>query len=318
MSTKMRVLALLKNTSAALSGEKIAQELGVSRTAIWKAIKELEKSGYQFEHQAIGYRYLPSDVLSKEDITQQLPEMAVEVSPTSDSTMKVAKHAAIDGQIGPKLFVADMQEQPKGRFGRPFYAEKGRGIYMSLLLSPNRSFEELPQYTVLAAVAVSEAIDSLVGVTTEIKWVNDIYLNGKKICGILSEAISDMESGNIAHIIIGIGLNFSLPQENFPAELQEKASSLFPNGQATLTRNELITKIWQRFFYHLDHLDTSDYLAIYREKSFVLGKTVTFVQKNQTHTGIATSITELGELVVQVGSEPFVLSSGEISLKEIK
>lgn len=318
MSTKMRVLTLLKNTSEALSGEKIAQELGVSRTAIWKAIKELEKAGYQFEHQAVGYRYLPSDVLSKEELAHQLPSLTIDVAQTSDSTMKVAKYAAIEGQRGPALFVADMQEQPKGRFGRPFYSEKGRGIYMSLLLSPDRSFEELPQYTVLAAVAVAEAIDSLVGVSTEIKWVNDIYLNGKKICGILSEAISDMESGHIAHIIVGMGLNFSLPQEHFPAELQEKASSIFADGNASITRNELIAKIWQRFFYHMDHLPTDNYLEIYRKKSFVLGKTVTFVQKNQEYTGIAQSITELGELVVQVGKESFILSSGEISLKSIQ
>ncbi|MGM0122948.1 biotin-[acetyl-CoA-carboxylase] ligase [Enterococcus sp. AZ194] len=318
MSTKNRVLALLKETSTALSGEKIAQELGVSRTAIWKAIKELEKAGYHFEHQAIGYRYLPSDVLSKEELSQQLPTLSIDVASTSESTMKVAKYAAIDGQRGPSLFVADMQEQPKGRFGRPFYAEQGRGIYMSLLLSPNRSFEELPQYTVLAAVAVAEAIDSLVGVSTEIKWVNDIYLNGKKICGILSEAISDFESGHIAHIIIGMGLNFSLPQENFPAELKEKASSLFPDGQATITRNELIAKIWQRFFYHLDRLPDVSYLETYRKKSYVLGKTVSFVQKDQKYTGIATAITDLGELVVQVGQQTITLSSGEISLQTIQ
>ena len=101
---------------------------------------------------------------------------------------------------------------------------------MSLLLKPNHTFSELPQYTLLAAVAVAQAIDELTGKETQIKWVNDIYLEGKKVCGILSEATSDFESGRIASIVIGIGINFAIPQTAFPEDIQQRATSLFPTG----------------------------------------------------------------------------------------
>ncbi len=124
MTTKDKVLQLLKKTPDFLSGEKLAQQLEVSRTSIWKAIKELEKAGYRFEHGPTGYRYLPSDVLDAKEIQQELrsfiPDLKVQTMLTSESTMKDAKLAAAQGDSVSKLFVADTQEQARGRFGRPF------------------------------------------------------------------------------------------------------------------------------------------------------------------------------------------------------
>ncbi len=321
MTTKEKVLQLLKQSPDFLSGEKIAQQLQLSRTSVWKAIKELEKAGYQFEHGAKGYRYLPSDVLDEKEILHALqksiPDLKVNVVSTSESTMKDAKLAAAQGEDSPVLFAADMQEQARGRFGRPFYAEPGRGIYMSLLLHPDKHFDELPQYTIIAASACAKAIEELTGKPTAIKWVNDIYMDGKKVCGILSEAVSDMESGRISHIIIGMGINFSLPQEGFPAEISEKATSIFPDGQPTITRNQLIIQIWKELFTYLSQ-NKNDFLSFYREKSFVLGKKVSFTQKGKTYTGTAEAITEKGELLVQTEQEMMTLSSGEISLKSIE
>ena len=149
-----------------------------------------------------------------------------------------------------------------------------------------------------------------------IKWVNDIYMDGKKVCGILSEAVSDMESGRISHIIIGIGLNFSVPQNHFPADLQEKATSVFPDGQASITRNQLISKIWQKLFTYLSQPKKA--LDFYKEKSFVLGKTVSFNQKGTTYVGLAKEIGHHGELIVQTNEQEMSLSSGEISLTSIR
>lgn len=317
MTTKEKVLTLLKSKQAVLSGEKIAQQLNVSRTAIWKAIKELEKSGYRFEHTKNGYRYLPTDILQAAELTQALPMMkTIHVTAASASTMKEAKMAAFSDQLKtPALYLTETQTGGYGRFNRPFFSPKGQGIYMSLLLQPKRLFSELPQYTLLAAVAVAQAIDDLTGKTTEIKWVNDIYIAGKKICGILSEATSDVETGQITTIVIGIGLNFSTPQDQFPAELQEKATSIFPDGQPNITRSQLIEKIWQHFFDLLEALPAMDYLKIYREKSLVLGRTVHFTRQGISYDGIATAVTNLGELVVKTPkNEEMVLSSGEISL----
>lgn len=235
MTTKDKVLQLLKKTPDFLSGEKLAQQLEVSRTSIWKAIKELEKAGYRFEHGPTGYRYLPSDVLDAKEIQQELrsfiPDLKVQTMLTSESTMKDAKLAAAQGDSVSKLFVADTQEQARGRFGRPFFAEPGRGIYMSLLLHPDKRFDELPQYTIIAASACVKAIESVTGRSASIKWVNDIYMDGKKVCGILSEAVSDMESGRISHIIIGIGLNFSVPQIIFQLISKKKPSLSFPTDK---------------------------------------------------------------------------------------
>lgn len=317
MATKEKVLAFLKAENAVLSGEALAQELGVSRTAIWKAIKELEKKGYQIQHLGNGYRYRPSDILDAKEIQENIyPPMKVSVLETSASTMKDAQLAVVEGKKTPLLIVADMQEAPHGRFNRPFFAAKQQGIYMSLLLEPKEQLQELPQYTLLMAVAVAEAIDELLGVDSQIKWVNDIYLNHKKVAGILSEAMTDIETNSLKHIIIGLGINFSIPQENYPAALQEKATSLFPTGEASATRNQLIVLIWNRFFELL--AEPSTYLASYRKKSFVLGKKVTFKRKGRTYLGTAIAITDTGELVVDLGNEHLSLSSGEISLSSIQ
>ena len=119
-----------------------------------------------------------------------------------------------------------MQEMPRGRFGRPFFATPGKGIYMSMVLQPNQNFEEIAQYTVIMAVAVARAMDALAGVHTEIKWVNDLYLNGKKVCGILSEAMSNVETGQISNVIIGMGINFSITETEFPEDIRQKVTSL--------------------------------------------------------------------------------------------
>ena len=312
MTTKDKVLQLLKKTPDFLSGEKLAQQLEVSRTSIWKAIKELEKAGYRFEHGPTGYRYLPSDVLDAKEIQQELrsfiPDLKVQTMLTSESTMKDAKLTVAQGDSVSKLFVADTQEQARGRFGRPFFAEPGRGIYMSLLLHPDKRFDELPQYTIIAASACVKAIESVTGRSASIKWVNDIYYNGKKIAGILTEAFSSVETGLITDVIIGVGINFHIT--DFPADISEKAGSLF-SGQPSITRNQLITEIWKLFFT----IPEKDLIKVYKEKLLVLDKQVTFTENDCLYSGIAQDITNQGHLIVKLDNgQEKMLRSGEISL----
>lgn len=325
MSTKSQVLTLLMEQAPnALSGEEMGQQLSISRTAVWKAVNELKKEGHLISSSRTkGYRYESSDILSAEGIQllldAQTPKLTITVVDSSESTMKDARLAAINGQPTNTLIVADMQEAPKGRFGRPFFAKAGSGIYMSMLLRPKQNLESIAQYTLIMAVAIAKAMDELAHVHTEIKWVNDIYLHQKKVCGILSEAMSDVESGQINHVVIGMGINFSLPESEFPGELHEKATSLFPTGSPTITRNELIAAIWNHFYYLLNQTSTQSFLTTYREKSFVLGKIVQFSQAGQAYEGRATAINERGELVVQLPDQSEkVLSSGEISLRSIQ
>ncbi|HLQ40799.1 MAG TPA: biotin--[acetyl-CoA-carboxylase] ligase [Tetragenococcus sp.] len=317
MTTKQKILELLRGRSTILSGEEMASELNISRTAVWKAIRELEKIGYQIEHHAKGYRYLTSDVLEKEKIASSyLLADNIIIKKEVTSTMNEAKLAALKQPATPALFVAEKQTGGHGRFGRPFFSPSGQ-IYMTLLLTANQTFAELPQYTILAAVAISLAIDQLTGTQTQIKWVNDIYLKSKKICGILSEATSDFESGQIKHITIGCGINFSIKTTEFPADLSTKAGSIFPKGEPAITRNDLIHLIWQYFFELLEALPDKTYLEIYRKKSFVLGRQVQFTQQKVNYTGLAQDISDSGELIVKTDQGIKKLSSGEISLKAI-
>lgn len=313
--TKQEVLKYLKSESAILSGSELAERLNVSRTAIWKAVKELQKEGYTIESGPKGYRYQQSDIIDPQEIIAKLARpLRVKWQKASPSTMEDAKAGALAGDPDFTLYIADNQIAARGRFHRPFFAVAKKGIYMSLLLRPNQNFTELPQYTVLAAVAVAQAIDAVQPAPTTIKWVNDIFLNGKKVCGILSEAVSDVESGEISQVVIGIGLNFSIAQQDFPAELREHVTSVFANGKAPITRNEMIARIWQNFEKMLADLPDTHYLEVYREKSNVLGQTVSYTRGGKHFTGKAVAINDLGELIVQTAEGEQTLRSGEISL----
>lgn len=316
--TKQKVLLTLKHSDSIVSGEALAKELKVSRTAIWKAIRDLDKQGYQIKHCANGYRFISSNVLEAEEIAfEAIAPENIFIEKNVDSTMNAAKLAGMNNQTTPALFLAETQHGGRGRYGRSFFSPEGQ-IYMTLLLEPNQTFEELPQYTLLTAVAVALAVDEVTGKSCGIKWVNDLFLEGKKICGILSEAMSDFETGRISHVTIGIGLNFSIAPEQLPEELRDIATSLFTGESATITRNELIQKIWRNFFELLDGLPDTSYLDYYRNKSIVLGKNVTFTQRGTDYFGQAVRITNAGELVVQTNAGEMTLSSGEISLSSIE
>jgi birA, biotin-[acetyl-CoA-carboxylase] ligase region len=209
----------------------------------------------------------------------------------------------------PSLYLASNQGSAKGRFERHFHTSPHGGIYMSIHLKPNCHFSELPPYTMMVAASIVKAIQRLTGIDTDIKWVNDIYLNNKKIAGILTEAISSIESGCITDVIIGVGLNFSI--SDFPEEIATKATSLFQNERPTITRNQLISEIWKLFLT----IPTTDLVKVYKEKSLVLDKQVTFEQSGKAYSGIAKEIGDKGQLLVLTddGQEKW-LSAGEVSL----
>lgn len=179
---------------------------------------------------------------------------------------------------------------------------------MSLHLKPNVPFEEIKPYTLMVASSIVKAISRLTGIETDIKWVNDIYYNGKKIAGILTEAISSVETGLITDVIIGVGINFYIT--DFPKAISQKAGSLF-SSQPTITRNELITEIWKLFLT----IPEKDLVKVYKEKSLVLNKQVTFSENDIEFSGLAIDITNQGHLLVKLDNgQEKLLRSGEISL----
>ena len=299
MKTYEHVYDILSKSPDFVTGESLAKSLGVSRTAIWKAIQTLQEQGIDISSvRKKGYYLEKGDILLPQDISKQL-NIPVYFNPDSNSTQLDAKHGMEKNNSTPALYLASSH----------FFASPQAGIYMSIHLKPNCHFEELPPYTMMVAATIVKAIQRLTGINTEIKWVNDIYLNNKKIAGILTEAISSIESGRITDVIIGVGLNFSI--SDFPKELANKATSLFTSEKPSITRNQLISEIWKLFLT----IPTSDLVKVYKEKSLVLDKQVTFKQAGKTYSGIAKDIGDKGQLLVLTddGQEKW-LTAGEVSL----
>lgn len=308
MKTYQKIYLLLKEKDDYISGEDLAQELGISRTSIWKAIRQLEAHGLTIEAaRNRGYKLAEGDLLLPDLIAEEL-QLPVHLKADSDSTQLDAKQGIEMGHSSPALYLAPHQNRAKGRFGRPFYASKSGGIYMSLRLSPNVPFLEFKPYTILAAAAVVKAIQSLCDLDVQIKWVNDIYLGQKKVAGILTEAISSMENQRVTDVIIGVGINVHI--DDFPKELQQSAGNLF-DDQPPFTRNQLITAIWKAFL----ETDDKELIALYKEKSLVVGQQVSFVENQVEYKGTAIAVTDTGNLVIQLDNgKAKIISSGEISL----
>lgn len=307
MKTYEKIYDYLQNKDDYISGETLAKEFELSRTAIWKAIKTLEEKGVKIDSvKKRGYKIISGDLLLPEVIAKEL-KIPVTINEKSESTQLDAKNnMEFDKQS--HLYLAPSQEKAKGRFGRQFFASKQGGIYMSLHLKPNVPFEEIKPYTLMVASSVVKAISRLTGIETDIKWVNDIYYNGKKIAGILTEAISSVETGLITDVIIGVGINFYIT--DFPKAISQKAGSLF-SSQPTITRNELITEIWKLFLT----IPEKDLIKVYKEKSLVLNKQVTFSENDIEFSGLAIDITNQGHLLVKLDNgQEKLLRSGEISL----
>lgn len=318
MPLKNKVLEILeKNRDSAVSGQELADGLGVSRTAIWKAINSLKESGHAIEAVTNkGYRLLKnSDVLSAEGIRPYLKDMyrgyAIEVFEELDSTSTYAKKLALDGGGHGTVILAERQYAGRGRLGRSFYSPEGRGLYMSVILRPEGSIAASMRITVAAAVAVCRAVAELTGRSASIKWVNDIFLDGKKICGILTEGVSDFESGMIESLVVGIGINVKGMDGQLPEELRQVVGSLFAEE---LSRNQLAAAVLNELYDLAQNLSDAALMKEYKEHSLVLGKRIFYKKDGRQYSGTAIDINEEGNLVVSTEEGTEVLRSGEVSL----
>ncbi|MEY8462721.1 bifunctional biotin--[acetyl-CoA-carboxylase] ligase/biotin operon repressor BirA [Streptococcus merionis] len=308
LKTYQKVYSILEKATDYVSGEYLAKQLQLSRTSIWKAIQHLEKQGLVIDSvQNRGYLLQKGDLLDPIWLAEQLP-FKISYQAKSQSTQQDARQGLEAGNAGDCLYLAPFQDGARGRFGRVFFAPKQGGIYMSLHLKPMVSFDLMPPYTILVAASIVRAIQTLTGKKAQIKWVNDIYLDSKKIAGILTEAVSSVESGLITDVIIGVGLNFHI--EDFPHDLKDKAGSLF-DEKPSITRNQLIAEIWKVYL----ETPEEDLIALYRTHSLVLGRMVSFKQNGQEYTGFAKAIDREGRLLVELTDGAVTwLNSGEISL----
>ncbi len=322
MSVKQSVRTLLEqNRDVYLSGEDIASQLSVSRAAVWKAVKSLQTDGYLISAVSNkGYRLLPeSDILSDAGIrfslAPQYRDISLDIRKLTGSTNQDAKALAVAGAAAGTVVLAEAQTTGRGRLGRSFYSPAGTGLYLSVVLRPAFSFSDAVLITTAAAVATARAIESVTGLSPQIKWVNDLYLNGKKICGILTEAVSDFESGTIESVVVGIGINFRENPE-LPEDLRAVVGALYDESPA-VTRNMLAGAVISNLLMLVESLPDRSFLQEYRTRSLVLGKSIRFLENGVWQDAVAVDLNETGGLVVETAAGRRTLSSGEISVRPV-
>lgn len=308
-------LILEKNRGCTVSGQYLADSLGVTRAAVCKAVKQLRENGYNISA-ATNRGYIleeSSDVLSEAGIRAMLEDRysssRITVYKSIGSTNTEAKRAAMSGAEHGTIIVADSQTNGRGRHGHSFYSPARTGLYISVVLKPEKPLSDCTLTTIAAANALADTIEELTDCKPEIKWVNDILVDGRKVCGILTEAISDFESGMVEAIIVGAGVNIST--QDFPAEIADVAGSL----KSSVTRNRLAAGIISRLLDYTSQADNKTLLADYRRRSAALGETVSFIRNGTEITALATDINDEGNLIVQTPNGTEVLKSGEISIR---
>lgn len=306
-SNKQTLLSLfMEQAGTFMSGQQIADQLGCSRTAIWKYIESLREDGFDIEavrNKGYRIRNRPNSVKIY-DIQTGLETDAFGKKgyyyETVTSTQKIAHELAQNGEPEGSFVIAEQQQSGRGRLERPWYSPKGSGIWMSLILRPRLEPNQTPQLTLLTAVAVAQAIEQVTEVTPEIKWPNDILIRGKKCTGILTEL--QAESDRVKYMIIGIGINVNQEKEDFPKELETIATSLKIVSGTEVSRVKLVQEILKRHekLYHL--YINEGFLPVkllWEGYSSTIGKTIVARTISGSIHGIAIGLTDEGVLLLE-------------------
>ena len=320
--TRDRVLDALREAgSEYVSGEALARSLGLSRTAVWKAIDQLRREGYRIESGPNrGYRLgADNDVLSLEGLSRYLrePRIRPQVYESIGSTNTALKSMAAEGAPEGLALIAGAQSQGRGRLGRSFYSPAGSGLYLSLLLRPDCDPGKATQLTACAAVAVAEALEELSGKSVGIKWVNDLLMDGRKVCGILSEASLDCESGTVNYVIVGVGINVRRPEGGFPEELRDIAGAAFGDESIPDLRCRLAASVLDRLWQAYEHREDGGVLEAYRKRSLVLGRPINILPR-EGESERATALEIEPDFALRVRLEDGTirrLNSGEVSIR---
>ncbi|MBM6920608.1 biotin--[acetyl-CoA-carboxylase] ligase [Phocea massiliensis] len=324
MATKERVLSFLEaHKGNDISGAMIAESLGVSRASVWKAVETLRSEGYPIDAASKkGYRLANrSDILSKESIVPFLKPNSrikeIHVYKEVDSTNTVAKQLANAGAPDGVLVAAEHQTAGRGRMGRQFYSPKENGVYFSVMRRLPFPAEVTTLVTSAAAVAVCRAIQSLYGIEAQIKWVNDVYIAGKKVCGILTEASMNFEHQTLDYVVVGIGVNVTA--QEYPPELASIITSLDQHTSEPIDRSQLIAAIVNELEDFCENLSARTFLPEYRARSFLIGQPIRVISPMQTYEAKAIEIDDDGHLVVQTADGTTkTVNSGEVSVRPVK
>lgn len=322
---KSNIVRILKQSGDWISGEYLCRELGVSRTAIWKHIRGLREEGYDIEARAnLGYRLrsvpdvpYPGEVaagLGTEVMGSRI-EYYTDVSTTNGEAKKLARAGCPEGTV----VVAESQNGGKGRMGRFWFSPRAKGLWFSVVLRPIVDLVETPQATLVAAVAVAQAVREHTGVAAGIKWPNDLLVEGKKLCGILVELNAEMDRVNF--MVAGIGLNVNIDSSHFSPELAETATSLKIEAGRHIPRVPLLRAvlqsldIWYRRWLREGFVPVLDK---WRELCVTLDCPVTVHTMKGSYVGHALDVDETGALLVQTSDGAVQrLVAGEVSLRKV-
>lgn len=321
---KEEILKMLRETDGYISGQELCNKFGVSRTAIWKVMKQLKEAGYNIEaQQNKGYHIVSApDVMDAAELKSIWKPKWVGCEilyfDSIDSTNTKAQELAEKGYPSGTLVVADKQIAGKGRRGRNWESPSGCGIFMTLMLKPDINPNNASMLTLVSALAVAKALADITGKDAKIKWPNDIVIDGRKVCGILTEMSAQFDYIN--NIVIGIGINVN--NSSFPEEISATASSLrLLNGGKKYRRAEIIEKIMEYFEkYYSIFLETEDLSALVNEYDAMLvnmKRQVKVLDPKEPFEGKAMGITKTGELIVDTWESRKLVSSGEVSVRGI-
>ena len=312
-ATKQALLAALSAAQGeCISGQQLARQLGVSRAAVHKAAAALAAQGYALEAAPRrGYRLAGGDPFCAEAGGEY--DAPIFLYDTLESSNRTAKLLALDGAPHGTLVLTAHQSAGRGRLGRRFESPAGKGVYCSVLLRPEVPAASAQTATISAAVAVCRAVKALCGIELSIKWVNDLYYQGRKVCGILTEAGTDLESGRLEWLVVGIGLNLTSTAADWPEELRPIAGSLYPGGPAPVSRAALAGEIARQLLALCPDFDCLDE---YRARCFVPGHWVTVCAGGESYAARAVAIDDAGRLIVErEAGRTETLCHGEVSIR---
>lgn len=324
MSREKVLSLLLEQGEKPLSGEAMSRELGVSRAAVWKAIEALRQEGYEITSAPNrGYRLESApDRVREGELSGPLAGCHIGSTlvclDTIDSTNTECKRRAMSGAPDGMAVLAEEQTGGRGRLGRSFQSPKGCGLYLSVLLRPQLSPAEVVDFTAWVAVAVCDGIEAACGIRPQIKWTNDIVLNGKKLVGILTELGLESETNSLQYLVTGIGINVNHRPEDFGEDIREMATSLAQELGRPVRRSVLaaeIIKAMDRMYASFPH-NKQEYLDKYRADCLTTGCQVQLITPVSRQEAFALEIDDEFRLVVELpdGTRK-ALSTGEVSVR---
>ena len=307
---KDNIISILEsNKGLFISGEKLANDLNVSRTAIWKAVKSLKNDGYNiYSVSNKGYSLSKeTDMLSskiiKDNMSKYSDKFNFKIYKTVESTNIIARDMAVNGAESGTVVLAEEQTNGYGRNGKSFFSPYGTGIYMSIILNLKKEKKLFNSsfITTAAAMAVSKSIEEVSNENTQIKWVNDVFINEKKVCGILTEGAFSFEDGRLDYAVIGIGVNVNFPKNGFPKELDNIAASINLKNDTINTqsdmRNILIAKILENLYDY--YFNDVVFYEEYKKRSFLIGKKVSININDKEHIVKVLDIDETFALIIE-------------------